>query len=187
MRRLTKIGYSLLGLLALAYVGVTAYGMYMIVWFRKWPYLMWPQGESTGMVVFYGIVVLGVATLLLALGVLFRGLFADTRRRSLLLASEEGSHVYLAEDAVASCVASSLAKYNAITQCDVRTWMHKKKTGNVINLKVECGVREGTILAPLADSLRTQIKEDVEHFTGARVEKVDLFFDEEKETPVERR
>lgn len=175
MRSSTKIFFSLLSLAALAYVGLTAYGMWHLIWYRRWPFVMQPEGDTIAMFYFYGMATLAALTALLALGLLIRAITVRHRKRSLLLKAGDGE-VHITEEAVESCVRSSLARYPDIRECDVRLSMQQKKTPGHIQVRTRCGIRENATLGPTVEAVQQQLKSDIENLTGATVETVDVSF-----------
>lgn len=181
MRKATKILFSLMSLLALAYVGLTAYGLYGLVWFRTWPYPMWPQGEITGMVGFWGTAFLGAVTGLLALGLLIRSLFVRTRHRSLLLGGGkdddmQGS-IRITESSIMSCVQSSLASFRDILDVEVKPSLIKKGETKSLRLRIHAGIPDHGPMAYLVPAIQDTVRKDVEAYTGLPVETIDVLLD----------
>lgn len=133
------------------------------------------------MIVFWGTALLGLATALLAFGLLIRSLFVRTRRRSLLLTDQgekgKGGAVRITEDSVVSCVETSLRHYEEILDIDVRPSLHKKKTGNSIRLRILAGIPDHGQMGPLVESIQDTVRRDVENYTGLPVEKIDIKLD----------
>lgn len=130
---------------------------------------------------FWGIAALGLATGLLAFGLLIRSLFVRTRHRSLVLDEAgdkgKGGAVRITENSIVSCVESSLARYRDILDVEVKPSLFKGRQGQAIALRVKAGIPDHGAMSYLTSSVQETLKRDVEAYTGLPVEKVDVLFD----------
>ncbi len=141
----------------------------MDVYFEKYQ-LMWISRQlaidSIKRKIVFGVV---IALMLLdgiyCLSVLFRRI---SRRKGFVVEKREGGELAISVKALESLVTKCLAPYDAVTCKSIH--LHNEREGLVIGLRT--GVRRGTNIPMLADSLQKQIRQYVTDCTGCDVKRV---------------
>lgn len=173
MRRPTKILFFFLGLVVLSYTGFTFWLIYHHMYLdTRWAIQLGLTKDIfyTG---FYTTLSFALLTALVGFGLIIRALTAKRRDHRLQLTTDSGS-VQITEDAMTSCMRSTLADYSGIVEADIKLDLNNK--AQRIRAKLDCGLIEGSNLEQYGSSISERISRDLKQLTGVSVDDVSVTF-----------
>lgn len=124
---------------------------------------------------------IGLAGLLILIGlILVLSIFKPTYRKPGLYKEFDDGHVYVSRKAVEKTVYDTIAKYDQVRQPNVVTKMYNKKKKSFIDIKADYFVPNNVQATSLTESIRADIKQNVEHFTEMPVRKLEVNVKDQK-------
>ena len=124
---------------------------------------------------------IGLAGLLILIGlILVLSIFKPTYRKPGLYKEFDDGHVYVSRKAVEKTVYDTIAKYDQVRQPNVVTKMYNKKKKSFIDIKADYFVPKNVQATSLTESIRADIKQNVEHFTEMPVRKLEVNVKDQK-------
>lgn len=124
---------------------------------------------------------IGLAGLLILIGlILVLSIFKPTYRKPGLYKEFDDGHVYVSRKAVEKTVYDTIAKYDQVRQPNVVSKMYNKKKKSFIDIKADFFVPNNVQPTSLTESIRSDIKQNVEHFTEMPVRKLEVNVKDQK-------
>ena len=124
---------------------------------------------------------IGLAGLLILIGlILVLSIFKPTYRKPGLYKEFDDGHVYVSRKAVEKTVYDTIAKYDQVRQPNVVTKMYNNKKKSFIDIKADYFVPNNVQATSLTESIRADIKQNVEHFTEMPVRKLEVNVKDQK-------
>ncbi|PNZ69084.1 alkaline shock response membrane anchor protein AmaP [Staphylococcus croceilyticus] len=118
---------------------------------------------------------IGLAALLILIGlILVLSIFKPTYRKPGLYKDFNDGHIYVSRKAVEKTAYDTLAKYEDVRQPNVVTKLYNKKNNSYIDIKADFLVPNSVQVKSLTESIRADIKHNVEHFTEMPVRKLEV-------------
>ena len=118
---------------------------------------------------------IGLSALLVLIGIiLVFSIFKPTYRKPGLYKDYNDGHIYVSRKAVEKSAYDTLTKYDEIRQPNVVTKLYNKKNNSYIDIKADFLVPNDVQVKSLTESIRSDIKHNVEHFTEMPVRKLEI-------------
>ncbi len=118
---------------------------------------------------------IGLSALLVLIGIiLVFSIFKPTYRKPGLYKDYNDGHIYVSRKAVEKSAYDTLTKYDEIRQPNVVTKLYNKKNNSYIDIKADFLVPNDVQVKSLTESIRSDIKHNVEHFTEMSVRKLEI-------------
>jgi len=118
---------------------------------------------------------IGLAGLLILIGlVLVLSIFKPTHRKPGLYKNFDDGHIYVSRKAVEKTIYDTIAKYDQVRQPNVVSKLYNKKNKSFIDIKADFFVPNHVQVKSLTESIRADIKSNVEHFTEIPVRKLEV-------------
>lgn len=118
---------------------------------------------------------IGLSAFLILIGlILVFSLFKPTYRKPGLYKDYEDGHIYVSRRAVEKTAYDTVTKYDAIRQPNVVAKLYNKKNNSYIILKADFFVPGDVQVKQLTETIRNDIKQNVEHFAEIPVKKLEV-------------
>ena len=118
---------------------------------------------------------IGLSALLVLIGIiLVFSIFKPTYRKPGLYKDYNDGHIYVSRKAVEKSAYDTLVKYDEIRQPNVVTKLYNKKNNSYIDIKADFLVPNDVQVKSLTESIRSDMKHNVEHFTEMPVRKLEI-------------
>lgn len=118
---------------------------------------------------------IGLAGLLILIGlILVLSIFKPTYRKPGLYKTFDDGHIYVSRKAVEKSAYDTLTKYDQVRQPNVVSKLYSKKKNSFIDIKADFFVPNDVQVKSLTESIRSDIKKNVEHFTEIPVRKLEV-------------
>lgn len=101
-------------------------------------------------------------------------IFKPTYRKPGLYKDYNDGHIYVSRKAVEKSAYDTLVKYDEIRQPNVVTKLYNKKNNSYIDIKADFLVPNDVQVKSLTESIRSDMKHNVEHFTEMPVRKLEI-------------
>ena len=117
----------------------------------------------------------GLAALLILIGlILVFSIFKPTYRKPGLYKDYDDGHIYVSRKAVEKSAYDTLTKYDQVRQPNVVAKLYNKKSKSYIDIKADFLVPNDVQVKSLTESIRSDIKHNVEYFTELPVRKLEV-------------
>ena len=119
---------------------------------------------------------IGLAGLLILIGlILVLSIFKPTYRKPGLYKDFDDGHIiYVSRKAVEKSAYDTITKYDQVRQPNVVSKLYNKKNKSFIDIKADFFVPNNVQVKSLTESIRSDIKNNVEHFTEIPVRKLEV-------------
>ena len=118
---------------------------------------------------------IGLAALLILIGlILVFSIFKPTYRKPGLYKDYDDGHIYVSRKAVEKSAYDTLTKYDQVRQPNVVAKLYNKKSKSYIDIKADFLVPNDVQVKSLTESIRSDIKHNVEYFTELPVRKLEV-------------
>ena len=117
---------------------------------------------------------IGLALLILIGLILVFSIFKPTYRKPGLYKDYDDGHIYVSRKAVEKSAYDTLTKYDQVRQPNVVAKLYNKKSKSYIDIKADFLVPNDVQVKSLTESIRSDIKHNVEYFTELPVRKLEV-------------
>lgn len=118
---------------------------------------------------------IALAGLLILIGIiLVLSTFKPTHRKPGLYKDFDDGHIYVSRKAVEKSAYVTITKYDQVRQPNVVSKLYTKKNKSFIDIKADFFVPNNVQVKTLSESIRSDIKHNVEHFTEIPVRKLEV-------------
>ncbi|EHJ07623.1 alkaline shock response membrane anchor protein AmaP [Staphylococcus simiae] len=116
-----------------------------------------------------------LAALLILIGlILVFSIFKPTHRKPGLYKEYDDGHIYVSRKAVEKSAYDTITKYDQVRQPNVVAKLYNKKDKSYIDIKADFFVPNDVQVQSLTETIREDVKNNVEHFTELPVRKLEV-------------